>query len=534
MYNHCHFNSKKFAAFIVAVITFASVWIGYPIISEAKAEESEETEMATKTTDRLEIDGVEYMVTDSALKSALSAIPYRPVFTWEIGKTIGSSGTIGTALAGAHTDEIAITGGAVIVRNTPVNDANDKLLIIHVCQYANGVFQSRTSLAFDTPMTLADGTTSVAFNFTRQAATNIPMTQTDIDTYFDIEIYQQNVPMALYEREAKRNVMSRLLVASDYSGLLSNLEKNVCGWAQKSAFSDSPANMDSFFEIMCLSSENDADSRTPPTSVGFQIAFSPNNGNVAMRRIQSGAWNAWTEIINVTSNASTPRYTAFGDSLTWGAVWDSDQTTDLYQADFADQIPTRIANAVGSKVFNNYGISGARFVKQSPSDTSHIIGDAVKAASLGNIDLVTIGGGRNDSATALGDGATATANDGTICGAVVDILSYLTTNFPKLQIVMYGVTPQPDGVHLDPEYIFTRVFSGGWSLATYYTEMAKVCARFGVPFIDWYDCPLILRWGVLSGGYSGGNRNWSHPLESSIYKQMGNYLAGRVSEYYRG
>jgi hypothetical protein len=232
--------------------------------------------------------------------------------------------------------------------------------------------------------------------------------------------------------------------------------------------------------------------------------------------------------------SSLPNYAAFGDSLTLGAVWDSDTETSWYQADLKDQIPTRIGNAIGAKLILNHGVSGARFVKQSQSDTSTIIGDKVKSINLTNIDLVTIGGGRNDSATALGNGATAIANDGTICGAVVDILTYLTTTYPKLQIVMYGVTPQPTSTSHDPEHIFTRVFGGGWSLATYYTEMAKVCARFGVPFIDWYDCPLIMRWGVLSGGYSSGVQNWSHPLESSIYKQMGNYLGGRVSGYYRG
>lgn len=483
----------------------------------------------------------------SNVKEDLTEVSNQPNISWVIGSSIGSDGQIGQASSYAYSSEIAVDTGGRIKRSTPYRDADSRILLIHVCQYdSSGTFISRTSLADGEEVVFESNTTSIRFNFGRAASLHVPMTAEDVATYFGEKVYRKAVLEVdvndIIEAKIAESVqtndlinitMSQSIATNSYNNDLKQAPTNTYFFTSYSWFNDYPHGIGAtYFWIITLSSERN--DRSAAVSVGSQICINPTNGNYAVRRIVSGAWTDWQLVVNMSYYSSLPQYAAFGDSLTFGAVWDSDTETQWYQADLKDQIPTRIANAIGSNDFTNYGVSGARFVKQSQSDTSTIIGDKVKSVDLTNIDIVTIGGGRNDSATALGNGATAIANDGTICGAVVDVLTYLTATYPKLQIVMYGVTPQPTSTSHDPEHIFTRVFSGGWSLATYYTEMAKVCARFAVPFIDWYDCPLIMRWGVLSGGYSRGVQNWSHPLESSIYTQMGNYLGGRVSSYYRG
>lgn len=481
----------------------------------------------------------------SDLKSHLVEVSNQPTISWVIGSSIGSNGTIGEASSYAYSSAISVDTGGRIKRSTPYRDADSRILLIHVCQYDDtGTFISRTTLGDGGEVVFESNTSSIRFNFGRAASLGVPMTAEDVTTYFREKVYRKAVlevdvndiidarmAEGVQTNDLINIAMSKSIATNDYNNDLKQVPTNTYFFTGL-WFDDYPRNIDgTYFWIFTLSSERN--DRSPAVGVGSQICINPTNGNYAVRRILSGAWTEWS-VINVPKYVSLPKYAAFGDSLTFGAVWDSDPETQWYQADLEDQIPTRIGNAIGAGRILNHGASGARFVKQSQSDASTIIGDKVKSVDLADIDLVTIGGGRNDSATALGNGATAIANDGTICGAVVDILTYLTTTYPKLQIVMYGVTPQPTSTSHDPEHIFTRVFAGGWSLATYYTEMAKVCARFGVPFIDWYDCPLILRWGVLSGGYSSGVQNWSHPLESSIYKQMGNYIGGRVSSYYRG
>ena len=455
----------------------------------------------------------------SAVKDGLVEVSNQPNISWVIGSSISSNGTIGSAASYAYSSAIAVDAGGRIKRSTSYRDANSRILLIHVCQYDDtDTFISRTTLGDGEEVVFESNTASIRFNFGRAASLGVLMTAEDITTYFREKIYRKAVLEVdindIIEAKIVENVqtsdlinipISQSIATNSYNNDLKQVPTNTYFFTSSSWFNDSPHGIDAtYFWIITLSSERN--DRSAAVSAGSQICINPTNGNYAVRRILRKAWTDWS-VINVPQYVSLPKYAAFGDSLTFGAVWDSDQETQWYQADFKDQIPTRIANAIGSNKFTNYGVSGARFVKQSQSDISTIIGDKVKSVDLTNIDLVTIGGGRNDSATSLGDGTTATANDGTICGAVVDILTYLTTTYPRLQIVMYGVTPQPTSTSHNPEHIFTRVFAGGWSLATYYTEMAKVCARFGVPFIDWYDCPLIMRWGVLSGGYSNGVQN---------------------------
>lgn len=459
------------------------------------------------------------------LKSALNYLTDVD-YTWTIGKTISSSGTEGTSIVGAVSDPVPVEGGNLITRPAPVTDDNGVAIIIHVCQYVNGVFQSRTSITTDGLM-LASATTSVRFNIARAQSTGIVMTQEDVDKYFTVNLYRKFDLLADVKNKLQGLRITSTSAQNTYGALLTNIPANIFSWVSNTWFTDSPAS--GYFYIIHLRTINYS-SFTPETAQGTQIAIYPDTGAIFTRRIKSGSWTNW-----VSNQGVFPVYYAFGDSLTWGAVWDSNQSTALYQADLSDQMPTRIANAIGSVSFANYGASGARFVAQSgDSSSKKTIVDLIKETNFTGVDIVTIGGGRNDSETSLGNGDTATANDGTICGAVVDALSYLTTNYPKLQIVMYGVTPQPTSTEHAPSDIYTRVFSGGWSLNTYYEEVKKVCNRYGVPFIDWYDCTLMLRWGELSGGYSDGTQNWSHPLSSDIYRQMGNYLAGKVSSCYSG
>lgn len=454
--------------------------------------------------------------------SLLVMSEFHSTLDWTIGKTIGSSGSLGTNALGATSSHILASGGDILRRDLPVTDINNIAMTIHVIQWADGVFQSRTSLTANADLILSAGTTSISFNLSRPSSSGVNMIEQDIEDYFTAQLYRKVLPAVDNICNLKSIYIDVSTAASVYNNLLTNVPPNTFGWTSADRWNDAPPlTLFYFFNLRSINGDG------PVADQGTQIALDVDTGVIFTRRIRSGAWTDWGRGYD-----TAPVYYAFGDSLTWGAVWDSDPQTPYYQADVIDRIPTRIANAIGALQFTNGAVSGARYVAQGPDDTTPLIGDAIKAADLTNVDVITIGGGRNDSATALGSGDTATANDGTICGALADIFEYLAANYPKLQIIVYGVTPQPTTSQHDPAHIYTRVFGGGWSLNTFYTEVRKLCNRYGAAFIDWYDCSLILQWGQLSGGYNSGTQNWAHPLSSDIYGQMGRYLGGKCSGIY--
>ena len=266
------------------------------------------------------------------------------------------------------------------------------------------------------------------------------------------------------------------------------------------------------------------------TNAYMQIAYGVS-GNAKGKRYTrtyiSGAWTDWSTFDVLNNFASNPSYFAFGDSLTYGAKWvvaDNDQGYEVIQVAKEYQIPTRIAHAIGSEGnFTNKGVGGSYFVG---TGNNKII-NHIRNTDMTGAKLITIAGGRNDSANPLGS-VSSVSGDGTICGAVREIIEYLQTTYPKTQIVWIGVTPNPGSA--DNSKVFTFVTAGGWSLNTYDEAVSAVCAEYCVPYLNWKLCSYMMHWADFTG--AGGN--YAHPNNDESYLQMGNYMAGKVSQCYKG
>ena len=166
-------------------------------------------------------------------------------------------------------------------------------------------------------------------------------------------------------------------------------------------------------------------------------------------------------------------------------------------------------------------MGGAYFV----GNGNNTILNAIQNQDLTNAQIITIAGGRNDSENPLGD-KYSTVGDGTICGAIKEILEYVTSNYKKLQIIWIGVTPNTS----NNANVFTRVFAGGWSLNSFDEKVSELCAEYGVPYVDWKMCSYMRHWA----DFSGAGNVYSHPNNEESYLQMGNYIAGKVAQYYHG
>lgn len=447
------------------------------------------------------------------LKSALNIINPTADITWELGKGIDASGYVKNNQYTAVSNDIQCEPGDFFITTSPTVDANNKFLVYYIAQYNGDTFISRTEFTHSIrSIVIGENATKIRIAFGRYGSSRTPISQQDIANYVAVMFIRKAASKADINLQFRNTVLNKY---TDIGTDINNITENSFAFSPEGTANNPTTTGGYFIQTILYNTSGIA---------AMQVAYRYDVGLCYYRRKVSGSWRRW--ILNTApANPTHPVYYAFGDSMTYGAVWTPKDESPYYQitqASYASQIPTRIANAIGAAdSFSNKGVGGAYFVGTG----SNKIITAIQNQDLSNAKIITIAGGRNDSENTLGD-KTSTSGDGTICGAIREILDYVTTNHKKLQIVWIGVTPNTS----NNATVFTRVFAGGWSLNSFDEKVSELCAEYGVPYVDWKSCTYIRHWA----DYSGAGGVYSHPNNEESYLQMGNYIAGQVAQYYRG
>lgn len=449
----------------------------------------------------------------TTIKADLNIINPTANITWELGKGIDTSGNVNNNQYTALSNDIPCEPGDFFITTSPTVDANNKFLVYYIIQYNGDTFISRTEFtSLIRSIVIGDNTTKIRVAFGRYGSSQTPISQQDITNYVAIKFVRKSASKADTNLQFRNTVLNKY---TDIGTGINDIAENSFVFSPEGT-ANNPTTTGGYFIQTILYNTNG--------TAAMQIAYKYDSGLCYYRRKVNGSWRSW--ILNsAPANPTSPLYYAFGDSLTYGAVWTPKEESPYYQiaqASLINQIPTRIANAIGAaSSFANKGVGGAYFVG---TGTNKII-TAIQNQDLSNAKIITIAGGRNDSENTLGD-KTSTSGDGTICGAIREILDYVTTNYKKLQIVWIGVTPNTS----TNATVFTRVFAGGWSLNSFDEKVAELCAEYSVPYVNWKMCTYMRHWA----DYSGAGQVYSHPNNEESYMQMGNYIAGQVAQYYRG
>ena len=267
-----------------------------------------------------------------------------------------------------------------------------------------------------------------------------------------------------------------------------------------------------------------------------QIYSAFSNVNVYKRRGKSvGSWSDW-KLITSKSNpyAISGKYVAFGDSLTWGAVWGDTPGVHYTQAAEKYRIPTRIAVATGTdNNFDNQGSSGAGFVKVgSGGDT--ITGNII-AYDFTGVSLITVMGGANDKSSINLGTSSAEANDGTICGAIKAIIDHVKNNVPKATLVIIQPTPcGSTSIGTNNDVWDGKERQAGWSLNEFDSEVSTLCHNNHVAYVNWWESNYCQNWKQHSGGYNmNTGPNYSHPKIEEDYGLLGDFIGGKIANFYK-
>lgn len=125
----------------------------------------------------------------SDLKNALNIYGISPLYFWNIGKNMSSSGAFQNNTSTALTSIFNVNGGNIIKNTTPAKDVSNNNLLFYVNQFSAGVWQSRTQLSSGNSITLASTTDGVRIGYGRSGSAGITMTQEDVDTYFSMKVF---------------------------------------------------------------------------------------------------------------------------------------------------------------------------------------------------------------------------------------------------------------------------------------------------------------------------------------------------------
>lgn len=149
--------------------------------------------------------------------------------------------------------------------------------------------------------------------------------------------------------------------------------------------------------------------------------------------------------------------------------------------------------------------------------------DWIRSKDISNANIITVAGGRNDGSAQLGT-SSSEAGDGTICGAIREIIEYIKGANPSCKIVVVQVTP-----YTSTNQPYTAQSSSGWTLNDFDEQVKPICQALNVGYASWYGCTVLDRWS----DYSGGGGNWAHMRNADQYEQMGDFIAEQVSNYYQ-
>lgn len=218
---------------------------------------------------------------------------------------------------------------------------------------------------------------------------------------------------------------------------------------------------------------------------------------------------------------------AWGSSFMAGAIY-PDGTLD-HICSFENSPWGNISIALGIPEAN------ARFNLKSGTGLLYDAGygnilDAIEATDLSKYDYILTEINRPDLGTSssvpgfpLGD-LSSTAGDGSIVGAVLELLAYMKTSNPNATLILLGAPPSSHTPGYCYNDVFTGVYQNGSSIADSDIMMHRLAVREHFIFVDWEDLNLSYYYPDLT--YQQSNL---HPMSDSTCRAMGLYAARCLS-----
>ena len=253
----------------------------------------------------------------------------------------------------------------------------------------------------------------------------------------------------------------------------------------------------------------------------MQTFVNQNNGDTYTRfRIGQENWSDWNKIYPETTLTNTYAHMySIGNSILTGSVW----------LDGAYDHLSAYGNAPYSVVANSLHIPKDNVLHKLISSTG-LLYDAgqgnflknIKQVDLKNYDCLLTHLWINDMDSTFPLGSeSSVAGDGSIAGAVMELINYMKTSNSMCQLILVSVPPVSTTIYGD--IVFTGAYPNGSSLNELNTLMDTLAEKYHFTFLKWNDLNLSYYFRDYSDGLN------VHANNENTYRIMGAYLGGRAS-----
>ena len=219
----------------------------------------------------------------------------------------------------------------------------------------------------------------------------------------------------------------------------------------------------------------------------------------------------------------TSKLLSVGSSFMTGVIYPDGETMIYCDYDSTPYGNVAIALGIEEKNVQHILMSSTGLLYAAKQARGNIL-DKIKSMDLSPYDYVLTQYNRPDLGTGsnqgfpLGD-LTSTAGDGSIVGAVLDLLAYMKTSNPSATLILVGAPPSSTQDSSAYDKVFTAKYNNGVSIGEADLMMHRLAVREHFIFMDWED--LNLSYYYKDFCYPGN----VHCMTEAPVRMMGQYLA---------
>lgn len=226
---------------------------------------------------------------------------------------------------------------------------------------------------------------------------------------------------------------------------------------------------------------------------------------------------SWENLATATNRNA--KMISFGNSIMTGSVWINGTGAGLVSYDNAPYGQVATALGIQRQNVNHTLISSTGLVYDTGSGSflsnikdTDLTGYDYLLTHLFTSDLTATGYtlGTVDDA----------AEDSTLAGAVVDLVTYMRTSNGMCQLILVG--PPPVSYQYSGQTVFTALYGHGFSIHDVDVLMHQMAVKYRFVYIDWENMAL----SYYYQNYTDGDN--VHANNPDTYRVMGEYLASCI------